>query len=77
MQLRVLTLNIWGVRFIAKFIDQRLRALVEHLNDANNKYDIIGLQEVRGTGEDGRIECEPNVSSRFGARQTTFTYAIN
>jgi sphingomyelin phosphodiesterase 2 len=56
MQLRVLTLNIWGVRFIAKFIDQRLRALVEHLNDAHNNYDIIGLQEVRRTGEDERIE---------------------
>lgn len=47
MQLRVLTLNIWGVRFIAKLIDERLKALVEHLTDPDSHYDIVGLQEVR------------------------------
>ena len=55
MQLRVLTLNIWGVRFIAKFIDQRLRAFVEHVNETDNTYDIIGLQEVRRTGHRSRL----------------------
>ncbi|CAF0893429.1 unnamed protein product [Adineta ricciae] len=46
MQLRVLTLNIWGVHFIAKLIDQRIQALVEHLTNLDVDYDIIGLQEV-------------------------------
>ena len=46
MQLRVLSLNIWGVRYIAKFIDQRLKAIIEHLTDPETDYDIVGLQEV-------------------------------
>ena len=47
MQLRVLTLNIWGVHFVAKLIDQRIQALVEHLTNPDVDYDIIGLQEVK------------------------------
>jgi len=46
MQLRILTLNIWGVHYIAKLISQRIQALVEHLNTPEANYDIIGLQEV-------------------------------
>ena len=46
MQLRVLSLNVWGVRYVAKFLDQRLQALAEHLSDPENNYDIVGLQEV-------------------------------
>ena len=46
MQLRVLSLNVWGVRYIAKFIDQRLQALIEHLSHPDTHYDIVGLQEV-------------------------------
>ena len=49
MQLRVLSLNVWGVRYVAKFIDQRLQALAEHLSDPENNYDIVGLQEVSGS----------------------------
>ena len=47
MRLRVLTLNIWGVRYIAKFINQRIQALIEHLNSPEGDYDIIALQEVK------------------------------
>jgi hypothetical protein len=46
MQLRVLTLNIWGVHYIAKFIKQRIEALINHLLSPEGNYDIIGLQEV-------------------------------
>ena len=49
MQLRVLTLNIWGVHFLAKLIDQRVRALVNHLISPEANYDIVGLQEVNNT----------------------------
>jgi exonuclease III len=47
MQLRILTLNIWGVHYIAKSIHQRIQALVKHLISPEADYDIIGLQEVR------------------------------
>jgi len=46
MQVRVLTLNIWGVRYISKFIDQRIQAFTEYLLQPDIQYDIIGLQEV-------------------------------
>ncbi|CAF1118727.1 unnamed protein product [Adineta steineri] len=46
MQLRVLTLNIWGVHYVSKLISQRIQALIEHLIDPDTNYDIIGLQEV-------------------------------
>jgi len=46
MQLRVLTLNIWGVHYLAKVIGQRIQALVNHLINPETNYDIIGLQEV-------------------------------
>ena len=47
MQLRVLSLNIWGVHYVAKHVHQRIDALIEHLQNEDNNYDIIGLQEVR------------------------------
>lgn len=46
MQLRVLTLNIWGVHYMAKSIHKRIQALTNHLNSPDANYDIIGLQEV-------------------------------
>jgi hypothetical protein len=46
MQLRILTLNIWGVHYIAKFINRRIEALIEHLKHSDTNYDIVGLQEV-------------------------------
>ncbi|CAF2401120.1 unnamed protein product [Rotaria sp. Silwood2] len=46
MKLRVLTLNIWGVHYVAKLIDKRIQALINHLISPEGDYDIIGLQEV-------------------------------
>jgi endonuclease/exonuclease/phosphatase family metal-dependent hydrolase len=46
MQLRILTLNIWGVHYVSKFIHQRIQAIIKHLIDPDTNYDIIGLQEV-------------------------------
>ena len=47
MQLRVLSLNIWGVHYVAKLIPERIQALIEHLTSPEADYDIIGLQEVK------------------------------
>lgn len=49
MQLRILSLNIWGVHYISKLIPQRIQALIEHLLSPDANYDIIGLQEVRAS----------------------------
>lgn len=73
-EVRVLSLNVWGVRFIAKFIDQRLQALVEHFKDPKNEYDIVGLQEVRQNFEFSfcfkeKIDFSPFVFFRFGAKK--------
>jgi exonuclease III len=46
MQLRILTLNIWGVHLMAKLIKQRIQALINYLLSPEANYDIIGLQEV-------------------------------
>ncbi|CAF0836621.1 unnamed protein product [Rotaria sordida] len=46
MQLRILTLNIWGVHYVSKLIHQRIQALIEHLKNPDTNYDIVGLQEV-------------------------------
>lgn len=49
MQFRILTLNIWGVHYVAKNIQLRIDALIRYLRDPENFYDIIALQEVRRT----------------------------
>ena len=46
MHLRILTLNIWGVYYLAKYINKRIQALINHLVNPETNYDIIGLQEV-------------------------------
>jgi hypothetical protein len=57
MQLRVLTLNIWGVHYIAKFIKQRIEALINHLLSPEGNYDIIGLQEVNENNYVRKFVC--------------------
>ncbi|KAF9130726.1 phospholipase C type enzyme [Mortierella sp. 14UC] len=44
--LSVLTLNCWGLKFIAKDRQDRLRAIGRYLADPARGYDIVGLQEV-------------------------------
>ena len=55
-ELCVLSLNIWGVRYISKCIDQRIQAFIEHLLDPQTKYDIIGLQEVNIINKNKQID---------------------
>jgi sphingomyelin phosphodiesterase 2 len=43
--LRVMTLNMWGIRFVSADIDARFDALAERLNAADD-IDVVGLQEV-------------------------------
>ncbi|KAF9913417.1 phospholipase C type enzyme [Lobosporangium transversale] len=45
-QLSVLTLNCWGLKFIAKDRQDRLTAIGRYLADPARSYDIVGLQEV-------------------------------
>ncbi|KAG9070792.1 phospholipase C type enzyme [Linnemannia hyalina] len=44
--LSVLTLNCWGLKFIAKDREDRLAAIGRYLGDPAHGYDIVGLQEV-------------------------------
>lgn len=44
--LKSVTLNIWGIRYISKDVDIRINSLINALNDPNSDYDIIALQEV-------------------------------
>lgn len=42
--IKVLTLNMWGVPIASKKVKERSQALVEHL--LTSDYDVVGLQEV-------------------------------
>ncbi|KAF9083468.1 phospholipase C type enzyme [Mortierella sp. AD031] len=44
--LSVLTLNCWGLKYIAKDRQDRLAAIGRYLADPARGYDIVGLQEV-------------------------------
>jgi len=43
--LRVMTLNMWGIRFVSADIDARFDALADRLN-ADDSIDVVGLEEV-------------------------------
>ncbi|XP_047125837.1 putative neutral sphingomyelinase isoform X2 [Hydra vulgaris] len=43
-EIKVLTLNVWGLLYISKDVEERMDALAEELK--NGEYDIIALQEV-------------------------------
>jgi endonuclease/exonuclease/phosphatase family metal-dependent hydrolase len=43
--LRVMTLNMWGIRFVSADIDARFDALADRLN-ADDGIDVVGLQET-------------------------------
>ena len=42
--LKVVTLNIWGIKFISKDVSIRIGHLIEALNKQD--YDVVALQEV-------------------------------
>jgi endonuclease/exonuclease/phosphatase family metal-dependent hydrolase len=42
--LRVATLNIWGIRFISKDVQVRINHLIDALNRSD--FDLVALQEV-------------------------------
>jgi sphingomyelin phosphodiesterase 2 len=43
-QLRILTLNVWGLAFFSKAKDVRISAIATKL--AGSEYDIVALQEI-------------------------------
>lgn len=52
-KLRVLTLNVWGLRFISPDRPPRIQAIIDHIRqplDAESKsdiaYDVVCLQEL-------------------------------
>lgn len=44
LELVVLTLNIWGIPYISKDREARVKAIGEELS--TGKYDLVSLQEV-------------------------------
>ncbi|CAH0560466.1 unnamed protein product [Brassicogethes aeneus] len=44
MNLSVLSFNVWGLKYVSKNREDRIRAIAEHL--ALGKYDLVSLQEV-------------------------------
>lgn len=48
-QLRILTLNVWGLRFISPDRQARIAAITDRLaepRDAADEYDVVALQEL-------------------------------
>ncbi|KAF9567820.1 inositol phosphophingolipids phospholipase C [Agrocybe pediades] len=43
-RIRVLTLNCWGLKYVAKNLNERIETIAHEL--ANSDYDIIALQEI-------------------------------
>jgi endonuclease/exonuclease/phosphatase family metal-dependent hydrolase len=43
--LKVATLNIWGIRFISKDVQVRINHLIDALNQSD--FDLVALQEVQ------------------------------
>lgn len=43
-EITILTLNIWGIPYVSKDREVRVKAIGEEL--ASGKYDIVSLQEV-------------------------------
>lgn len=43
---RILTLNCWGLKYVSRKREQRIAAIASRLKDSSNSYDIIALQEV-------------------------------
>src|SRR5262245_26712131 len=42
--LRLMTLNMWGIQYVSADLDARFDALAERLN-ADNGIDVVGLEE--------------------------------
>ncbi|CAH6721400.1 inositol phosphosphingolipids phospholipase C [[Candida] jaroonii] len=45
-EIKLLTFNVWGLKFISKVRRERIRGIVDKLLDGSENYDIITLQEV-------------------------------
>lgn len=52
--LRVMTLNMWGIRFVSSDIDARFEALAQRLQ-ADDSIDVVGLQELWADGPRRRL----------------------
>lgn len=46
--MRVLTLNCWGLWLISKKREQRIAALAQWLREHGHELDVVALQEVGG-----------------------------
>ncbi|AOA64599.1 Inositol phosphosphingolipid phospholipase C [Komagataella phaffii CBS 7435] len=47
MSLKLLTFNTWGLKYVSKHRQERLRAIADELaDDTKHDYDIVALQEV-------------------------------
>ena len=46
MNLKVFSLNCWGLRFVSKLRNERFKAISEYLSNKGSGYDVVFLQEV-------------------------------
>ena len=46
INLKIFTLNCWGLKFVSKLKKQRFKAIAEYLSQSGSGYDVVFLQEV-------------------------------
>ena len=61
-QLRILTLNVWGLAFISKAKEVRIPAIATRL--AASDYDVVALQEIWCESSDWK-DLRSRCSARF------------
>lgn len=44
--IKLLTFNVWGLKYISKYRKQRIEGIVTKLQDSSEDYDVIALQEI-------------------------------
>ncbi|EGV66653.1 DNase I-like protein [Yamadazyma tenuis ATCC 10573] len=44
--IKLLTFNVWGLKYVSKFRKERIAGIVHKLRDPSEDYDVIALQEV-------------------------------
>lgn len=46
LTMKLLTFNIWGLKYVSKYRKQRVDGIIQKLLDPSEDYDVIALQEV-------------------------------
>ena len=46
INLKIFTLNCWGLKLVSKLKKERFHAIAEYLSQSGSGYDVVFLQEV-------------------------------